>query len=94
MSRRVLTKQEQEHVASMLEDLRYRKMNQDQRDFYRSIESYFDWDKQLSDSQITHLERFHRNLTRAVYGTALSDSDRINAKLNAVFNQMKNGPKS
>lgn len=91
--RRGLSPEELETASSMLEALSQRQLNPDQLKLFRSLESYFSWDKRLSNKQLDALERLHRQATRGVYGTALSDSDRINAKLNVVFNPMKNGRK-
>lgn len=91
--RRGLSPEELETASSMLESLSQRQLNPDQLKLFRSLESYFSWDKRLSNKQLDALERLHRQATRGVYGTALSDSDRINAKLNVVFNPMKNGRK-
>lgn len=77
----------------MLADLSQRQLDQPQRNLFRSLESYFAWDKRLSNKQLKALVRLHRNATKGVYGTALSDSDRLNGKLNTVFNSMKNGGK-
>ncbi len=91
--RRSLTPTEEAETASMLADLSQRQLNPDQLKLFRSLESYFSWDKRLSNKQLNALKRLHRTATRGVYGTALSDSDRLNGKLNAVFNPMKNGRK-
>lgn len=91
--RRGLSPEELETASSMLEALSQRQLNPDQLKLFRSLESYFSWDKRLSNKQLDALERLHRQATRGVYGTALSDSDRINGKLNVVFNPMKNGRK-
>lgn len=91
--RRGLSPEEHENAAAALHHLSQRTLNPAQLSLYRSLESYFTWDGKLSNKQLDALERLHRTATRGVYGTALSDSDRINAKLNVVFNQMKNGGK-
>lgn len=93
MPRRNLTPAEEAETASMLADLSQRQLDRAQRDLFRSLESYFAWDKRLSSKQLDALVRLHRTVTRGVYGTALSDSARLNGKLNAVFNSMKNGQK-
>lgn len=93
MSRRSLSPQEQAAAASMLADLSQRQLDQAQRNLFRSLESYFSWDKRLSSRQLDTLERLHRTVTKGVYGRALSDRDRLNGKLSAVFNEMKNGRK-
>lgn len=91
--RRTLTPAEEAETASMLAELSQRQLDQAQRDLFQSLESYFAWDKRLSSKQLDALVRLHRKVTRGVYGTALSDSDRLNAKLNTVFTSMKNGRK-
>jgi hypothetical protein len=92
-TRRTLTPAEEAEAASMLADLSQRQLDKAQRDLFRSLESYFTWDKRLSSKQLDALVRLHRTATRGVYGRALSDSDRLNGKLNAVFTSMKNGGK-
>lgn len=91
--RRGLSPEEQEAAATALTELSDCHLNPAQLSLYRSLESYFAWDGKLSNKQLDTLERLHRTATRGVYGTALSDSDRLNAKLNVVFNPMKNGRK-
>lgn len=91
--RRGLSPTEHENAAAALHDLSQRQLDPAQLSLYRSLESYFAWDGKLSNKQLDALERLHRQATRGVYGTALSDSDRINAKLNVVFTEMKNGSK-
>ena len=91
--RRGLSPEEQEMAATALAELSDCHLTQAQLSLYRSIESYFAWDRKLSNKQLDALERLHRTATRGVYGSALSDSDRLNAKLNVVFNPMKNGRK-
>lgn len=84
--RRGLSPEELETASSMLEALSQRPLDPAQLSLFRSLESYFSWDKRLSNKQLDALERLHRTATRGVYGTALSDSDRINGKLNTVYN--------
>lgn len=92
-TRRNLSPDELTFARIAFETIDPKRLNPDQLKLFRSLESYFSWDKRLSSKQLDALERLHRTATRGVYGTALSDSDRLNAKLNTVFNQMKNGPK-
>ena len=91
--RRGLSPTEHETAAAALHDLSDCHLSPAQLSLYRSLESYFSWDGKLSNKQLDALERLHRTATRGVYGTALSDRDRLNAKLNVVFNEMKNGGK-
>lgn len=91
--RRGLTPTEEAETASMLADLSQRQLNPDQLKLFHSLESYFSWDKRLSNKQLNALERLHRTATRGVYGSAESNSDRIAAKLDVVFNPIKNGRK-
>jgi hypothetical protein len=91
--RRGLSPEEHENAATALTDLSDCHLSPTQLSLYRSLESYFSWDGKLSNKQLDALERLHRTATRGVYGTAESDSDRLNAKLNVVFNPMKNGRK-
>ncbi len=88
-TRRNLTPEEHENAAAALHDLSQRTLSPAQLSLYRSLESYFAWDKRLSNKQLDALVRLHRNANRGVYGTALSDSDRLNGKLSTVFNPMK-----
>lgn len=91
--RRGLSPTETEAVTQMLNELSQKKLRPDQLQLYRSLESYFEWDGKLTNKQLDTLERLHRTATRGVYGSALSDRERINIKLNTVFNQMKSGGK-
>lgn len=91
--RRGLSPEEQETAVKALNELSDCHLNPAQLSLYRSLESYFAWDGKLSNKQLDALERLHRTATRGVYGTAESDNDRLNAKLSAVFNPMKNGRK-
>lgn len=89
--RRGLSPTEHENAAAALHDLSQRTLSPAHLSLYRSLESYFSWDGKLSNKQLDTLERLHRTATKGVYGTALSDSDRLNAKLNTVYNPINGG---
>ncbi len=89
--RRGLSPEEHENAAAALHDLSQRTLSPAQLNLYRSLESYFSWDGKLSNKQLDTLERLRRTATKGVYGSALSDSDRLNAKLNCVYNPINGG---
>jgi hypothetical protein len=89
--RRGLAPQEVELVNSILETTNLDCLDGASQQLFLSIKSQFAQLSKLSNTQLNLLEKLHKQATRGVYGTAESDS--INAKLNAVFNPMKNGRK-
>lgn len=91
--RRGLSPTELTFVITAFKTIDQNRLNYYQLKIFLSIRSQFELDGKLSNKQLDTLERLHRTATRGVYGTAESDSDRLNAKLNIVFNPMKNGRK-
>lgn len=85
--RRGLSPTELAFVITAFKTIDQNRLNYDQIKIFLSIRSQFEFDGKLSNKQLDTLERFHRTATRGVYGTA--DSDRINAKLNTVYNPIR-----
>ncbi len=93
MTRRNLSPTELTFVLTAFKTIDQNRLTYDQLKIFLSIRSQFELNGKLSNKQLNALERLHRTATRGVYGRAESDSDRIAAKLNVVFNPMKNGRK-
>lgn len=72
----------------MLHDLSHARLNHQQQRLLASLQAFFSKDRRLSNKQLDVLESLHRRGTRAAYGTAMSDSERIMGKLNTVYNRI------
>lgn len=84
--RRGLSPQEVDLVNSILETTNLDSLDGASQQLFSSIKSQFEQFSKLSNKQLDLLEKLHRQASRGVYGTALSESDRINGKLNIVYN--------
>jgi hypothetical protein len=98
--RRTLTPDELTFAIVCFERIDPDRLKPGARTLFQSFASQFAWDSKLSDNQLAALKRLKlghdlhkRSDAIARGGINFDDDEKTNAKLNVVFNPMKNGRK-